>query len=170
MVKSKALPDSARPCKQPRLAILSLSPSPSQTWPYQGWSHISSISRRRRSSWGYPLDPAKAGPRHSFASLLFHPPKLPPSTVQGAWTPEWGQGPPDLESSLGCTSFHKSLHLWFPLPGRLFTYASTGLTPSPSGICPSTTFFIRPSLAALFKIAIAQPYHPPSSFLFHFPP
>ena len=50
MVKNKALPDSARPCKHPRLVILSLSLSlsfslsASQTWPYQGWSHVSSLS------------------------------------------------------------------------------------------------------------------------------
>ena len=39
MVKNKALPDSARFCT-PRLVTL----SPSQTWPYQGWSHVSSLS------------------------------------------------------------------------------------------------------------------------------
>ena len=46
MVKNKALPDSARPCKHPRLVIwsFSLSLSPSQSWPYQGWSHVSSLS------------------------------------------------------------------------------------------------------------------------------
>ena len=48
MVKNKALPDSARPCKHPCLVILSLflslSLSPSQTWRYQGWSHMSSLS------------------------------------------------------------------------------------------------------------------------------
>ena len=46
MVKNKALPDSARPCK-PVWSFslsLSLSLSPSQTWPYQGWSHVSSPS------------------------------------------------------------------------------------------------------------------------------
>ena len=41
MVKNKALPDSARLCT-PCLVTLSLSPS--QTWPYQGWSHVSSLS------------------------------------------------------------------------------------------------------------------------------
>ena len=41
MVKNKALPDSARLCCTPRLVSLSLSPS--QTWPYQGWSHVSSL-------------------------------------------------------------------------------------------------------------------------------
>ena len=44
MVKNKGLPDSARPCKHPRLVILSFSLSPSQTWPYQDWSHVSSLS------------------------------------------------------------------------------------------------------------------------------
>ena len=46
MVKNKALPDSARPCKHPRLVILSLSVSlsPWQTWPYQGGPHVSSLS------------------------------------------------------------------------------------------------------------------------------
>ena len=39
MVKNKALPDSAEP---PGL-VWSLSLSPSQTWPYQGWSHMSSL-------------------------------------------------------------------------------------------------------------------------------
>ena len=46
MVKNKGLPDSARPCK-PVWSFslsLSLSLSPSQTWPYQGWSHVSSLS------------------------------------------------------------------------------------------------------------------------------
>ena len=39
--------------------------SKTQIWPYQGWSHVS-FSRRRCSSWGYPLDPAEAGPRQSY--------------------------------------------------------------------------------------------------------
>ena len=67
MVKNKALPDSAAP---PRLLSLSLSfsLSPSQTWPYQGWSHVSSLSHWCRSSRGYPLDPAGAGPRHHATS------------------------------------------------------------------------------------------------------
>ena len=43
MVKNKALPDSARLCT-PRLVTLSLSLSPSETWTYQGWSHMSSLS------------------------------------------------------------------------------------------------------------------------------
>ena len=69
MVKNKALPESARLCT-PDLVTLSFSLSPSQTWPCQGWSHASSLSlslslsHRRHSSWGYPLDPAEAGPRH----------------------------------------------------------------------------------------------------------
>ena len=49
MVKNKALPDSARLCTPCLVTLsLSLSPflslSPSQTWPYQGWSHVSSLS------------------------------------------------------------------------------------------------------------------------------
>ena len=46
MVKNKGLPDSARPCKHPRLVIhsLSFSLSPWQTWPYQGKSYVSSLS------------------------------------------------------------------------------------------------------------------------------
>ena len=40
MVKNKALPDVARLCN-PSLVTLSLSLSPSQTWPYQGYSHMS---------------------------------------------------------------------------------------------------------------------------------
>ena len=43
MVKNKALPDSARPCKHPRLVPLP-SPLSPKTWPYQGWSHVSSLS------------------------------------------------------------------------------------------------------------------------------
>ena len=41
MVKNKALPDSASP-----VWSLSLSHflSPLQIWPYQGWSHVSSLS------------------------------------------------------------------------------------------------------------------------------
>ena len=39
MVKNKGLPDSATP----PVWSLSLSLSPSQTWPYQGWSHVSSL-------------------------------------------------------------------------------------------------------------------------------
>ena len=67
MVKNKALPDSSRlsaPLSGHSLS-LSFSLSPSQTCPYQGWSHVSSLSlsRRLRSSRGYPLDPAEAGPR-----------------------------------------------------------------------------------------------------------
>ena len=38
MVKNKALPDSAPPVWS---LSLSFSLSPSQTWPYQGWSHVS---------------------------------------------------------------------------------------------------------------------------------
>ena len=46
MVKNKELPDSARLGCTPGLVILSLSLSlsPSQTWPYQGWSHVSSLT------------------------------------------------------------------------------------------------------------------------------
>ena len=52
MVKNKALPDSARLCTPCLVTLsLSLSPflslSPSQTWPYQGWSHMSSLSLSR---------------------------------------------------------------------------------------------------------------------------
>ena len=42
MVKNKALPDSARLGCTPCLVTLSLSPS--QTWPYQGWSRMSSLA------------------------------------------------------------------------------------------------------------------------------
>ena len=34
----------ARPCKHPHLVTLSLSLPPSQSWPYQDWSHLSSLS------------------------------------------------------------------------------------------------------------------------------
>ena len=45
MVKNKDLPDSAAPPSGHCLSFsLSLSLSPSQTWPYQGWSHVSSLS------------------------------------------------------------------------------------------------------------------------------
>ena len=48
MVKNKALPNPARPCcKHPRLVTLSLSLSLAvhpETWPYQGWSHMSSLA------------------------------------------------------------------------------------------------------------------------------
>ena len=46
MVKNKALPDPARPYCTPSLVtlFLSLSLPPSQTWPYQGWSHVSLLS------------------------------------------------------------------------------------------------------------------------------
>ena len=72
MVKNKALPDSAAP----PVWLLSLSLSfslcfslsPSQTWPYQGWSQGWSLSHRCRSTRGYPLDPAGAGPRHHTTS------------------------------------------------------------------------------------------------------
>ena len=37
MVKNKALPHSAAP--QPGLSLF-----PLQTWPYQGWSHVSSLA------------------------------------------------------------------------------------------------------------------------------
>ena len=42
MVKNKALPDSANTSVWS--SSLSFSLSPSQTWPYQGWSHVSSLS------------------------------------------------------------------------------------------------------------------------------
>ena len=71
MVKNKALPDSARPCKHPCLVILFslslslfLSLSLADLALSRLVSHVFSLSRRRRSSWGYPLDPAEAGPRH----------------------------------------------------------------------------------------------------------
>ena len=47
MVKNKELPDSASPVWSLSLSLsfsLSLSLSPSQIWPYQGWSHVSSLS------------------------------------------------------------------------------------------------------------------------------
>ena len=86
MVKNKALLDSARLCQtlQTPPSGHSLSLSPSQIWPSQGWSCVF-LSRRHRSSWGYPLDPAEAGPQHrtkrgasacsspSFTALLSHP-------------------------------------------------------------------------------------------------
>ena len=66
MVKNKALPDSARLCT-PCLVTLSLSLpfslSPSQTWPYQGWSHMPSLSLTDAvHPEGTPLDPVEAGP------------------------------------------------------------------------------------------------------------
>ena len=64
MVKNKALPDSPRLGCNPVWSLsFSLSLSPSQTWPYQGWTHTSSLSRQSYSSRGYPLDPAEAGPQ-----------------------------------------------------------------------------------------------------------
>ena len=43
---------------------LSLSLSPLQTWPYQGWSPVSSISRRRRTPWILlALDPGTVASR-----------------------------------------------------------------------------------------------------------
>ena len=46
MVKNKALPDSSRLSAPPSGHSLSLSfsLSPLQIWPYQGWSHMSSLS------------------------------------------------------------------------------------------------------------------------------
>ena len=55
MVKNKGLPDSARLCCT-RLVTLSLSPS--QTWPHQGWSHVSSLTDAIHPK----QDPPGAGP------------------------------------------------------------------------------------------------------------
>ena len=73
MVKNKAWPDSARPCKHPRLVILSLSLSPSQTWPYQGWSHVSSLSRTDAvHPEGLPWILLRLDPGKSLKVLLFY--------------------------------------------------------------------------------------------------
>ena len=65
MVKNKAFPDSAS-CT-PRLVTHSLSLFHSLSLADLALSRlvsrIFSLSRRRHSSWGYPLDPAEAGPR-----------------------------------------------------------------------------------------------------------
>ena len=62
MVKKKTLPDSAAPPSGHCLSFsLSFSLSPSQTWPYQGWSHVSSLSDAVHPE-GIPLDLAEAGP------------------------------------------------------------------------------------------------------------
>ena len=66
MVKNKGLPDSARPCKHPHLVILSLSLTDLAL--SRLVSCVFSLSRQCCSSWGYPLDPAEAGPRQ-MASL-----------------------------------------------------------------------------------------------------
>ena len=44
VVKNKALPDSAAPPIWALSLFFSFSLSPSQTWPYQGWSHMSSLA------------------------------------------------------------------------------------------------------------------------------
>ena len=79
---------------------LSLSLPPSQTWPYQGWSHVSSISRRHHSPWGYPLDHAGAGPwplpfsqRISFYYITTYLPT--------AWGFHWLLGTPMLTCQSG---------------------------------------------------------------------
>ena len=79
MVKNKALPDCARLCT-PRLVTrsLSLSPSLADLALSRLVSRVFSLSRRRRSSWGYPLDLAGAGPRQYVSELwpgpvLFQP-------------------------------------------------------------------------------------------------
>ena len=69
MVKNKALPDTARPCKHPRLVILSLSFFLSLSLADLALSRLVSHLSRRRSSWGYPwillrLDPG----RHNFVA------------------------------------------------------------------------------------------------------
>ena len=57
---SLSLSLSLSPSLPPSLADLALSRLLSQTWPY---SRVFSLSRRGRSSGGYTLDPAEAGPR-----------------------------------------------------------------------------------------------------------
>ena len=76
MVKNKALPDSARTCCTPCLVTLSLSLSlflslslPRRLGPIK--AGLTSLSRQHRSSWGYPLDPAKAGPWQFLLSLSY---------------------------------------------------------------------------------------------------
>ena len=74
MVKNKALPDPARLCCTPQLVTHSLSLSLSLSLPLEDlalsrlvfcvFSLSLSLSRWCHSSRGYPLDPAKAGPRH----------------------------------------------------------------------------------------------------------
>ena len=64
MLKNKALPDPAKPCKHPWLVTLSLFLSLSLA-DLALWRLVSRVfSRRCHSSRGYPLDPAEAGPRH----------------------------------------------------------------------------------------------------------
>ena len=68
-VKNKALPDPARPCCTPCLVTHTLSLYlPRRLGPIK--AGLTSLSHRHRSSRGYPLDPAKAGPRHSLVLLL----------------------------------------------------------------------------------------------------
>ena len=67
MVKNKDLPDSAAPPVWSFSLSLSLSLSPLSLTDLALSRLVSRIfSRRCLSSWGYPLDPAEAGPRHHF--------------------------------------------------------------------------------------------------------
>ena len=75
MVKNKALPDSARPCRHPRLVILSLSlslspPPPPDLALSKLVSSVFSLSLADAIH-PYPVDPAEAGPRHAWKHL-FH--------------------------------------------------------------------------------------------------
>ena len=63
MLKNKALPDSALPIWS---VCLSLSLSLTDLALSRLVSHVFSLSRRHRSSWGYPLDPAEAGPQQGW--------------------------------------------------------------------------------------------------------
>ena len=74
MVKNKVLPDSARPCCTPRLVTPSLSLFLSLSLTDLALSRlvsrVFSLSGWCLSSWGYPLDPAEAGPWHSLEKTL----------------------------------------------------------------------------------------------------